>query len=64
MTNIKTTLAGLIPGLLIGGQALLEAYEKGQFEGKTGVQLAIALGFVLLGAYSKDHDVTGGKIQQ
>ena len=60
MKNIKTTLAGLMVGLPVAADALIAAYNSGAFTGKSGLQLAAAVGIVLLGLVSKDHDVTGG----
>ena len=64
MKNIKTTLAGLVAGLPLAVDALLSAYKLGTFDGKHGVQLALAIGLVLLGLASKDHNVTGGQVLQ
>lgn len=60
ITSWKTTLAGLIAGLPIAADALIQAYTAGTFTGKTGAQLALGIGAVLIGAFAKDHDVTGG----
>lgn len=60
ITNWKTTLAGLAAGIPVGIDALVQAYNAGAFNGKTGAQLAAAIGIVLIGLFSKDHDVTGG----
>lgn len=60
LTSWKTTLAGLIAGLPVAIDALVTAYNAGTFTGKTGVQLAAAIGIVLFGLFAKDHDVTGG----
>jgi len=59
MKSLKTTIAGLIAGLPIVIDALSTAYTSGQFEGKTGMQLVFGIGLVLLGCYSKDHNVSG-----
>lgn len=59
MKNLKTSLAGLIAGVPFIVQALMEAYNAGAFTGKSGLQLVAAIGVVLLGLYSKDHDVKG-----
>jgi len=62
MKDLKTTLAGLIPGLLLAGNALIEAYTTGYFDGKTGKQLLMAAGLFLIGWYAKDKtkaDVQG-----
>lgn len=59
MKNWKTSAAGLIAGLPIAIDALVQAYNTGTFNGKSGGQLALAIGLVLLGLLSKDHNVTG-----
>lgn len=56
--NWKTTLAGLIAGLPIAADALLTAYAAGAFSGKSGIQLAAAVGIVLLGLVSGDHNTS------
>lgn len=58
----KTTIGGILAGGAIGAQALLEAYNSGLFTGKTGLQLVISIGTILLGLYAKDKNVTGGTI--
>lgn len=59
MKNLKTSLAGLLAGLPFIVDALLGAYTAGTFTNKSGLQLVAAIGVVLLGLYSKDHDVKG-----
>lgn len=59
MKNWKTTVAGFLAGLPLGIDAIVQANNAGAFTGKTGSQLAAALGFILLGAFAKDHNVTG-----
>ena len=59
MKNLKTSLAGLIAGLPFIIDALIQAYTAGTFTNKSGLQLVAAIGVVLLGLYSKDHDVKG-----
>jgi hypothetical protein len=59
MKNLKTSLAGLIAGVPFIIQSLIEAYTAGAFTNKSGLQLMAAIGVVLLGLYSKDHDVKG-----
>lgn len=56
MTNLKTSIAGLIAGIPFIIDALIQAYSAGAFTGKNGLQLVAAIGVVLLGLYSKDHD--------
>ena len=59
MKNLKTSLAGLLAGLPFIVDALIQAYTAGTFTNKSGLQLVAAIGVVLLGLYSKDHDVKG-----
>ena len=59
MKNFKTSLAGLIAGTPFILDALIQAYNAGTFTNKSGTQLLAAIGVVLLGLYSKDHDVKG-----
>jgi len=59
MKNLKTSLAGLLAGMPFVIDALLQAYTSGSFSNKSGLQLVAAIGVVLLGLYSKDHDVKG-----
>lgn len=59
MKNLKTSLAGLLAGIPFIVESLMEAYNNGAFTGKSGLQLIAAVGVVLLGLYSKDHDVKG-----
>jgi len=63
MKNYKTTLAGLVPGLLLAGDALLDAYAAGYFDGKTGKQSLISVALFLVRWYAKDKNVTGGSVQ-
>lgn len=64
MKNWKTTLSGLLVGLPVAINALLDAYTAGAFTGKSGGQLVAAIGIILLGLYSKDKNVTGGTTAQ
>jgi len=59
MKNLKTSLAGLLAGMPFVIDALMQAYSAGSFTNKSGLQLVAAIGVVLLGLYSKDHDVKG-----
>lgn len=59
MKNFKTSIAGLLAGLPFIIDALIQAYTAGTFTDKSGLQLVAAVGVVLLGLYSKDHDVKG-----
>jgi len=63
MKDLKTTLAGLVPGLLLAADALIQAYAAGQFEGKTGKQLLIAAGLFLIGWYATDKKKPSGGAQ-
>jgi hypothetical protein len=58
MTNLKTTLAGFLIGLPTLIDALIDAYQKGFFEGKTGIQTVIGLATVLLGVWAADRKKT------
>jgi len=64
MKSWKTSIAGIVAGLPTAIDALVAAYNAGQFTGKSGVQLAIGVGLVLLGVWSKDSNVTGGSVKQ
>ena len=63
MKNWRTTLAGIIVGLPIAMQAILEAYTAGYFTDKTGMQLFASIGLIILARLSKDHNVTGSTSQ-
>jgi len=56
MKSWKTTMAGLLTGLPVAIDALVTAYNAGTFTGKSGAQLFVGIGLVLLGAFSKDHN--------
>ena len=60
MKSWKTTIAGLAVGLPLAWDAFAQAYVAGAFNGKSGAQLVVSVGVILLGAYAKDHNVTGG----
>lgn len=62
MKNWKTSLTGLLIGVPVAIDALIQAYNLGTFSGKTGLELLVAVGLVLLGLFTKDHNVTGGTI--
>lgn len=64
MKSWKTTLAGILAGAPVAIQSLLDAYNSGQFTGKSFAQLAIGIGVILIGVYAKDKNVTGGTVQQ
>ena len=57
MNNLKTTLGGIIAGLALAVNPLLEAYKAGAFDGKTGWQLVGAAAIVLIGYFAKDAEV-------
>tara|TARA_R110000782_G_scaffold191888_1_gene281695 strand:+ start:54 stop:236 length:183 start_codon:yes stop_codon:yes gene_type:complete len=57
MKDLKTTIAGLIAGVPMLIDALLQAYNAGAFNEKSGVQLALAVGLVLLAYFAKDKTV-------
>ena len=54
MKNWKTTLAGLLVGLPTLIDSLITAYSAGEFEGKNTMQLAVGIGFILLGWLASD----------
>ena len=54
MKNWKTTLAGLIAGLPIAIDAVMQAYNSGYFTDKSGWQLVASIAFILLGVILKD----------
>ena len=55
----KTTLTGLLTALVPLISALIDAYNSGQFTGKDGIGLALAVGIFLQGYFAKDKDVSG-----
>lgn len=55
MKSWKTTLAGLLTGMPVIISAVMDAYNSGQFVGKTAVQIFIAIGIILMGYVSADH---------
>ena len=54
MKDLKTTIAGLIGGLPLLADALMQAYSAGTFTGKTGMQLSFAICLVLVAYFAKD----------
>ena len=54
MKNLKTTIAGLIAGIPMLLDALIQAYNAGAFDQKSGFQLVIAIGLVLLAYFASD----------
>lgn len=59
MKNWKTTLAGLVLGGTISIDAVV---EQGVTHGWRQALAGLAIG--LIGAYAKDHNVTGGTTNQ
>lgn len=60
MKNWRTTVAGLIVFLPVAMDAILEAYNAGAFTSKSGLQLFVAIGAIIIARLAKDHNVTGG----
>jgi len=56
MKNLKTTLAGLLTGLPLLIDALIQAYNSGAFTDKSGSQLLLAIGLVLIGYLASDKN--------
>ena len=54
MKDFKTTIAGLIAGVPMLIDALIQAYNAGSFTDKSGVQLALSIGLVLMAYFAKD----------
>jgi len=54
MKNLKTTLAGLLTGLPLLIDALIQAYNAGAFTDKSGSQLLLAIGLVTIGWLASD----------
>jgi len=54
MKNLKTTLAGLITGLPLLIDALIQAYNADAFTDKSGSQLLLAIGLVTIGWMASD----------
>lgn len=62
MSNWRTTLVAALAGLGLAVDAIQQAFQAGAFTGKTGTNLSIAICIVLIGAFAKDKQVTGGTI--
>ena len=62
MKNWKTTLAGIALAAYPIIDAIIQAYTAGYFTDKTGSQLWLGIGFIVLGVLSKDHNVSGNNI--
>ena len=58
MKNWKTTLAGIITGLPLLIDALVQAYAIGTFTGKTGVELSLSIALIVIGWFLKDPKKT------
>jgi hypothetical protein len=58
MKNFKTTLAGIVAGLPLLIDALVQAYNAGAFTGKSGSQLALSIALIIIGYILKDPKKT------
>ena len=58
MKNWKTTVAGVLAGLPLLIDALLQAYAIGSFTGKTGVELSLSIALIVIGWFLKDPKKT------
>lgn len=58
MKNIKTTLAGIVAGLPLLIDALVQAYNAGAFTGKSGIQLILSIALIVIGWFLKDPKKT------
>ena len=58
MKNIKTTLAGIVAGLPLLIDALIQAYNAGAFTGKSGSQLILSIALIVIGWFLKDPKKT------
>jgi hypothetical protein len=58
MKNIKTTLAGIVAGLPLLIDALIQAYNAGAFTGKSGSQLFLSIALIIIGYILKDPKKT------
>lgn len=58
MKNIKTTLAGIVAGLPLLIDALIQAYNAGAFTGKSGSQLVLSIALIVIGWFLKDPKKT------
>ena len=61
--NWKTTLAGLVVGipLILHGSGVDHVGHVGSTD---WLGIVSGIGALFMGAYSKDHNVTGGSVQQ
>jgi len=58
MKNIKTTVAGIVAGLPLLIDALIQAYNAGAFTGKSGSQLVLSIALIIIGYVLKDPKKT------
>jgi len=58
MKNFKTTLAGIVAGLPLLIDALIQAYNAGAFTGKSGSQLVLSIALIVIGWFLKDPKKT------
>jgi len=58
MKNFKTTLAGIVAGLPLLIDALIQAYNAGAFTGKSGSQLFLSIALIIIGYVLKDPKKT------
>jgi len=58
MKNFKTTVAGIVAGLPLLIDALIQAYNAGAFTGKSGSQLALSIALIIIGYVLKDPKKT------
>ena len=58
MKNFKTTVAGIVAGLPLLIDALVQAYNAGAFTGKSGSQLFLSIALIVIGYILKDPKKT------
>jgi hypothetical protein len=58
MKNFKTTVAGIVAGLPLLIDALIQAYNAGAFTGKSGSQLVLSIALIIIGYVLKDPKKT------
>ena len=58
MKNLKTTVAGIVAGLPLLIDALIQAYNAGAFTGKSGSQLVLSIALIIIGYILKDPKKT------
>jgi hypothetical protein len=54
MKNWRTTISGILLGLYPIIDSLMDAYQKGYFEGKKGFQLFAGIAIIILGVVAHD----------